>query len=219
MAPPRPPAAPVTTATRPSKCASSWGFDGGVVFSLVSGALLLRSLWLIVTGQLSESELVMVKESEEANDLAGLARVGACSSCSAPHPCIQEEGVAWVEEPTLQENYRGHASIRGKLTVPIQMGENWCGVDEMMNALDANARDLAMPDAMKIGGVTGWLHAVSLAQVRGIPMSSHIFQEVSAHLMAVTPTAHWLERMDFAGPILDPCSPAGFSGRLRRARR
>lgn len=122
---------------------------------------------------------------------------------------LQDEGLAWVEEPTLQEDYRGHAAIRAKSTVPIQMGENWLGVDEMAKALDAGACDLGMPDAMKIGGVTGWLRAASLAQVRGIPMSSHIFQEVSAHLLAVTPTAHWLERMDLAGPILE--RPLAFS--------
>jgi mandelate racemase len=123
---------------------------------------------------------------------------------------LQAEGVAWVEEPTLQEDYRGHASIRAKVAVPVQMGENWWGTDEMAKALDAGACDLAMPDAMKIGGVTGWLRAAALAQVRGVPMSSHIFQEVSAHLLAVTPTAHWLERMDLAGPIL--ARPLAFSG-------
>jgi mandelate racemase len=40
-------------------------------------------------------------------------------------------------------------------------------------------------------------------------MSSHIFQEISCHLMAVTPTAHWLEKMDLAGPIL--AEPLEFS--------
>jgi mandelate racemase len=33
-------------------------------------------------------------------------------------------------------------------------------------------------------------------------MSSHLFPEVSAHLLAVTPTAHWLEYVDWAAPIL-----------------
>jgi mandelate racemase len=33
-------------------------------------------------------------------------------------------------------------------------------------------------------------------------MSSHIFQEVSVHLLAVTPTRHLLERMDLAAPVL-----------------
>ncbi len=116
---------------------------------------------------------------------------------------LEGEGVAWIEEPTRQEDYQGHARIRDALALPVQMGENWFGIDEMTKALDAGATDLAMPDAMKIGGVTGWLRAAALAQSRGIPMSSHIFQEVSCHLMAVTPTAHLLERMDLAAPILD----------------
>jgi len=33
-------------------------------------------------------------------------------------------------------------------------------------------------------------------------MSSHLFPEYSAHLLAVTPTAHWLEYMDWAVPIV-----------------
>ena len=114
---------------------------------------------------------------------------------------LAQEGVAWVEEPTIQENLDGHARLRG-LGVPIQLGENWCGPAEMQRAVQVGACDLAMPDVMKIGGVTGWLRAAALAQVAGIPMSSHIFPEISAHLLAVTPTAHWLERMDLAGPIL-----------------
>lgn len=115
---------------------------------------------------------------------------------------LEGEGVAWVEEPTLQEDYAGHARLRRKSALPIQMGENWFGLEEMSMALDAHACDLVMPDVMKIGGVTGWLKATALAQSRGVPMSSHIFQEISVHLLAVTPTAHWLERMDLAGLIL-----------------
>lgn len=115
---------------------------------------------------------------------------------------LEAEGIAWVEEPAPQEDLRGYATIRSKVRLPIQMGENWCGTDDMVKAVDADACDLAMPDAMKIGGVTGWMRAAAIAQTHGIPMSSHIFQEISAHLLAVTPTAHWLERMDLAGPVL-----------------
>lgn len=115
---------------------------------------------------------------------------------------LESEGIAWVEEPTLQEDLQGHAEIRRKSRIPVQMGENWCEPTDMQRALDAQACDLAMPDAMKIGGVTGWLKAAALAQARSIPMSSHIFQEISVHLLAVTPTAHWLERMDLAGAVL-----------------
>ncbi|WP_309550559.1 enolase C-terminal domain-like protein [Rhizobium rhizogenes] len=115
---------------------------------------------------------------------------------------LQGEGVSWVEEPTLQDDWKGHAAIRRKAGLPIQMGENWCGIEEMSKALDADACDLAMPDAMKIGGVTGWLRAAALAKARNMPMSSHLMHEITTHLMLVTPTAHWLERMEQAGPIL-----------------
>lgn len=116
---------------------------------------------------------------------------------------LESEGISWIEEPTLQHDHAGHATIRDALNVPVQMGENWLGPEDMLKAIDARACDLCMPDAMKIGGVTGWLKASALAEQHGLPMSSHILQEFSAHLLAVTPTAHWLERMDLAGPILE----------------
>ena len=59
-----------------------------------------------------------------------------------------------------------------------------------------------MPDLMKVGGVTGWLQVAGQADAANIPMSSHLFAEASAHMLAVTPTAHWLEFLDFAGAIL-----------------
>jgi mandelate racemase len=33
-------------------------------------------------------------------------------------------------------------------------------------------------------------------------MSSHLFAEASAHVLAVTPTAHWIEYLDLARAIL-----------------
>ena len=72
----------------------------------------------------------------------------------------------------------------------------------MERALAAGACDFVMPDLERIGGVTGWLRARDLAATAGIRMSSHLYPEVSAHLLAVTPTAHWLEYVDWANAIL-----------------
>lgn len=112
------------------------------------------------------------------------------------------EGLAWIEEPTRADDYDGHAQIRRKSRIPIQMGENWWGPHDMAKSLAAGASDLGMPDAMKIGGVTGWLRAAALAEGQGMPLSSHLFPEVSAHLLALSPTAHWLEYVDWAEPVL-----------------
>jgi mandelate racemase len=59
-----------------------------------------------------------------------------------------------------------------------------------------------MADAQQIGGVTGWLRAAAVAHAFGRELSTHLFQEVSAHLLAVTPTADWLEYMPLADPVL-----------------
>jgi mandelate racemase len=50
--------------------------------------------------------------------------------------------------------------------------------------------------------VTGWLQAATLGESAGLPLSTHLFPEVSVHLMAATPTRHWLEFVDWASPIL-----------------
>ncbi len=76
---------------------------------------------------------------------------------------------------------------------------------DMQHAIEARASDFVMPDVMKIGGVTGWLRAATLAHASGIRVSSHLWPEISARLLCCTPTAHWLEYADWWNPILaDP---------------
>lgn len=116
---------------------------------------------------------------------------------------LDGEGLYWIEEPTRADDFTGHAEIRNKAGTPIQIGENWWGSREMANSVEAGASDFGMPDAMKIGGVSGWLRAAAIAEAAGLPLSSHLFPEVSAHLLAVSPTCHWLEYVDWASPILE----------------
>jgi mandelate racemase len=108
----------------------------------------------------------------------------------------------WIEEPVRFDDYAGNAQVRKASSIPVQLGENCWGVHDMQKALDAGAGDLFMPDAGKIGGVSGWLRAAGLADGCGLPLSSHLYPEVSAHLLAATPTRHWLEYVDWAQPVL-----------------
>ena len=114
----------------------------------------------------------------------------------------EEGGVHWIEEPVRADDFAGCARVAGEVATPIQIGENFMGPEQMAQALAAGACDYVMPDAERIGGVTGWLRAAALAQGAGVEMSSHLFPEVSAHLLAVTPTAHWLEYVDWADAVL-----------------
>jgi len=114
-----------------------------------------------------------------------------------------EGGVLWIEEPVHADDFAGCARVAREVSTPIQIGENFMGAEQMAQALAAGACDYAMPDAQRIGGVTGWMRAAALAQCAGMEMSSHLFPEVSAHLLAVTPTAHYLEYVDWANPVLE----------------
>jgi mandelate racemase len=116
---------------------------------------------------------------------------------------LEDEGLYWIEEPTRADDYSGHAQIRHDTRTPVQIGENWWGPHDAAKSIEAGASDYVMPDAMKIGGVTGWLRTAALAEAAGIPLSSHLFPEISAHLLAVSPTRHWLEYVDWATPILE----------------
>ncbi|HEX3097031.1 MAG TPA: enolase C-terminal domain-like protein [Usitatibacter sp.] len=115
---------------------------------------------------------------------------------------LDGEGIAWLEEPIRHDDYTGSAKLARELSTPVQIGENFSLVYGMEQALEAGACDLVMPDLERIGGVTGWQRAAALAAARGIEMSTHLFPEVSSQLLAVTPTAHWLEYVDWAAPIL-----------------
>ena len=115
---------------------------------------------------------------------------------------LDGEGVYWIEEPIRHDDYRHMALLAEAAATPLQIGENFAGLPPMAAALAAAASDYVMLDLDRIGGVTGWQHAAGLAAAYGREVSSHLFPEVSAHLLAATPTRHWLEYVDWAEPIL-----------------
>ena len=115
---------------------------------------------------------------------------------------LDEEGLTWVEEPVLAHDYQSHALVAREIKTPIQCGENWWGPHDMRQAIEARASDYMMPDVMKIGGVTGWMRAAALGEAYGIPLSNHLWPEISTQLMCATPTAHWLEYANWWNPVL-----------------
>lgn len=117
---------------------------------------------------------------------------------------LDEAGLAlaWIEEPVTAEDLVGHAAVKAAVHTPIQAGENWWGPLEFRKAINAGASDLLMPDVMKLGGITPWLDVAAMAGVYAMPLSNHLFPEVSAQLMAVSATAGWFEWCDWAEPVL-----------------
>jgi L-alanine-DL-glutamate epimerase-like enolase superfamily enzyme len=128
---------------------------------------------------------------------------------------LDREPLVWVEEPTRADDYAGHARIAAAVETAIQLGESWWGPRDMEKSIAAGASQHAMFDAMKIGGVSGWLRAARLAETAALPVSTHVFPEISAHLLAVTPTG-W-RQADPAPPRLASRGPMARAGpRVRR---
>ncbi len=128
----------------------------------------------------------------------GLTLGDALQRCHA----LDDQGLYWFEEPISYDNLAGYAQLTRELSTPVQLGENFYGPRELFRALEMGAGDYVMLDLMRIGGVSGWLRAVSIAGAAGIEVSTHLYPEVAAHLMRVTETAHWLEWQDWADPVL-----------------
>jgi len=116
---------------------------------------------------------------------------------------LDREGIYWLEEPIRHDDYAGNAMLARELETAIQIGENFSETAAMAAALAAGAADYVMPDLERIGGVTGWQRAAALAATHRIEMSSHLYPEVSAHLLSATPTCHFLEYVDWADKILE----------------
>jgi mandelate racemase len=198
-----------------------------------------NGLWLIDPGAVGDEAAALVAEGgfrglklrlgrdRLADDLAAIAAVRAAvgdgvklmvdfnqgmALGDALHRChaLDDQGLYWLEEPIAYDDLAGYARLTRELRTPVQLGENFYGPRAMATAIAQGAGDLVMPDLMRIGGVTGWLRTAAIAGAAGLPMSSHLYPEFSAHLMRVTESAHWLEWQDWANPILaEPFALAG----------
>ena len=117
---------------------------------------------------------------------------------------FEDSGInlAWIEEPLPAEDFAGYQTVRAAVSTPLQSGENWWHSADAARAIQAGTTDYAMPDLVKIGGITGWQRTTPIAQAASIPVSSHLFIEASAHALASTPNAHYLEFMDIAGSLM-----------------
>ena len=159
-------------AQRPVKAYASFGMDGidqGQRLAADAVASGFRAVKFKLGYATLAQDLEVARAIREAVGPAVDLMADYNQSLSVPEAirrcrALDGEGLAWIEEPTLQEDYAGHARIAAEVATPIQIGENWFGLSEMTKALDANASDLVMPDVMKIGGISAWRGAATLAQ-------------------------------------------------------
>jgi len=165
-------------------------------------AVKLRLGYPTLQGDIAAVQAVKKRIGDDVRLMVDYNQALSLDEALARGRALDGEGIYWLEEPIRHDDYAGEARLARELNVPIQIGENFSLPANMRFAIEQGAADYVMPDLERIGGVTGWLEAAAVAAEKNMPMSSHLFPEVSAHLLAATPTRHYLEYVDWANVLL-----------------
>ncbi|MEE2754018.1 MAG: mandelate racemase/muconate lactonizing enzyme family protein [Candidatus Latescibacterota bacterium] len=106
---------------------------------------------------------------------------------------LAEYNVYWLEEPTIPDNYAGHAKIAREGGVPIATGENLRTIYEFEHMIRYGEIAFPEPDVAICGGVTKWLKVAKLAEANNLPVTSHGVHDLHVHLLSAVPNASFLE--------------------------
>jgi mandelate racemase len=173
--------------------------------TLLSGgfrAVKLRLGYPTVSGDIAAVRAVRKRIGDDVHLMVDYNQALALDEALVRGRALDAENIYWLEEPIRHDDYAGAAALVRGLKTPIQIGENFSLPAGMATAIDQARPAYVMPDLERIGGVTGWRRAAELAAVNRLPMSSHLFPEVSAHLLAATATCHFLEYVDWANVLV-----------------
>ena len=106
---------------------------------------------------------------------------------------LDQFDLIWLEEPTIPEDFAGHARILSEGGVPISAGENLHTLYDFQHMLVANGVSYIEPDVANCGGITTWMKVARLAEARNLPVTSHGVHDIHVHLLGAIPNASYLE--------------------------
>ena len=92
------------------------------------------------------------------------------------------------------------------LDVPVVAGESAYGVAGIRAIVEQRAADVLMPDVQRMGGLTPWLAAAALCEAHGLPVSNHLFHQVSGHGLCVCAQEPLAEVLPWETPFTDSTS-------------
>lgn len=121
----------------------------------------------------------------------------------------------WIEEPIDAQDHRGQARLARELQTPVAAGETLWGRRGFSQLIEAGGVDVVQLDLMRCGGITGFLSIVPLVEASRAPITSHLFTQVSAHLLAAVPRAYMAEHLPSWFDPLFESPPEIVEGRLQ----
>ena len=114
---------------------------------------------------------------------------------------LEAYDLAWFEEPLPAWDLPGVARVAAALDTPIASGETEYARYGFRQMLEQRSADILMPDLQRVGGVTEFIRVAHLAAAYDVPVSSHLFPEMSVSVLAGLDNATWLEHMPWLAPL------------------
>ena len=116
---------------------------------------------------------------------------------------LEEFDLTWFEEPLPAYDLEGVARVAAALDTPIASGETEYTRYCFRTMLELKSADILMPDLQRVGGVTEFLRVGHMADAFDVPVSSHLFPEMSVQVLAALGNATWLEYMPWFAPLYE----------------
>ena len=114
---------------------------------------------------------------------------------------LENYDLTWFEEPLPAWDLAGVARVAAALDTPIASGETEYARYGFRDMLQHRSADVLMPDLQRVGGVTEFIRVAHLAAAFDVPVSSHLFPEMSLPVLAGLANATWLEHMPWLAPL------------------
>ena len=117
--------------------------------------------------------------------------------------------LAWLEDPLVPEDISGCAAMRSDGPYPIGIGDEVSDPNTYRALVAAGALDLVRLDVVAIGGITPARKIAELAVAHTLPLSLHVYPQMSVHLAMTMPGGQGIvEQFDPDVPGGNPLDPA-----------
>jgi L-alanine-DL-glutamate epimerase-like enolase superfamily enzyme len=108
---------------------------------------------------------------------------------------LDRHNVYWLEDPLASDDPDQLAQVAQALDTPLADGETYCTRYEFRQLVEKKAADILIIDLQRVGGISEWMRIATLAESWNIPVASHLFHDVSVHLVAAIPNGLIVEYM------------------------
>ncbi len=108
---------------------------------------------------------------------------------------LERYDVYWLEDPVASDDADDLAEVTRALDMTVAAGETLSGKHAFRPLLEKRSVDTLIIDLQYVGGVTEWMRVATMAQAWHLPVASHMFSEISAHLVAAIPNGSIVEYM------------------------